>query len=643
MRSAGILLALALFLVAGPLTEAQGVPVATSINPLPAVTDSDTRFGVGNVYPETHWFNLAHNAGMRWNRWEFRWSAIEPRPGHFDWDGSDLVVSSNQDARLNLEGILISTPHWAEAHTDSGIIPSGLYEPWDSPRNTWGTFVRTIAERYRGRVQAWEIWNEPDYPRGSFGFWFGSKADYYQLLKVAYRSVKAVDPAAEVLVAGLMYWGDPAFLEDLLRMAHDDPEGRDNAYFFDGIAWHVYSRPRDVFDRVQRSRLLLQKYVGQKAIWVNEGNLPVWQESRLNNYQQFPLSGTLQEQAAWVVQWYAYALGAGADHVLMYRMHDSDEPEAWGLARSDGSLRPAYVAYQLAARYFSHATSAARAPLGEAEQIIFQRPGQRVTVVWNRTQHAIAPAEVGAAAPSALLVALDGSSQRVTPSGGTYQLSLPPATANSGPDPNDYLVGGSPYILVEDLPAAGAPIEETDPRLAWNGSWEPDVQPAATGGRAVGTAQAGATATFAFSGSTVTWYTARSPRAGVARLLLDGSVLAEVDLYNPFPVAQYPLTFTGLSPGPHLLSVTVTGARNPRALDSYVVVDGFVADQALAAPAVPPPDVAAGAATDPGQPAAAPAGSSQPVTAGPTGPTQAAAGAPAAGREQAAPAVGAAQ
>ncbi len=610
MRGAGILLALALLLAGGSLSAAHALQVTTSITPLPAVTDSDTRFGIGNVYPEAHWFSLARNAGMRWNRWEFRWSAIEPRPGRFDWEGSDRVVASNREARLDLQGILISTPRWAEARTDSGIIPSGLYEPWDSSRNTWGTFVRTIAERYRGRVQAWEVWNEPDYPRGSFGFWFGSKADYYQLLKVAYRAVKAVDPAAEVLVAGLMYWGDPAYLEDLLKMAQADPEGRDNAYFFDGIAWHVYSRPSDVFERVQRSRLLLQKYVGPKAIWVNEGNLPVWTESRLNNYQRFPLSGTLEEQAAWVVQWYAYALAAGADRALMYRMHDSDEPEAWGLARSDGSLRPAYVAYQLAARYFSHATSAARAPLGEAEQIVFQRPGQRVTVVWNRTQHSIPPVDVGAAAPIALLVSIDGTSQRVAPRGGVYQLSLPPATANTGTSPDDYLVGGSPYILVEDLPAAGQPIEETDTRLAWSGAWAVDSQPAATAGRAVAAAEAGATGSFAFRGSNVTWYTAKSPHGGVARLVLDGQPLAEVDLYNPFPVAQYALTFTDLGPGPHLLTVTVTGARNPRSLGSHVVVDGFVADQPLAAPAVPPTGPVGAPANAPAQPRADTAASS---------------------------------
>jgi hypothetical protein len=571
---------------------AHGLQEVRSITPLPAVTDSDDRFGIGNVYPEPHWFNLARTAGMRWNRWEFRWSAIEPRASRFEWAGSDQVVDANHAAGLKLQGILISTPRWAEARQRDGVIPSGLYEAWDSPRNTWGTFVRTIAERYRGRVQAWEVWNEPDYPPGSFGFWFGSKADYYQLLKVAYQSVKAVDPAAQVLVAGLMYWGDPAFLEDLLQLAQEDPEAGPTRGFFDGIAWHVYSRPTDVFDRVQRSRLLLQKYVGQKTIWVNEGNLPVWSESRLNDYQTFALSGTLEEQAAWVIQWHAYALAAGADRVLMYRMHDSDEPEAWGLARSDGSIRPAYVAYQLAARYFGHATNAARAPLGEAEQVVFHRPGERVTVVWNRTQHPIPPLAVGAAAPSALLVDLDGASRRITPSGGTYALSLPAATANTGMHAEDYLVGGRPFILVEELPTAGESIEETDARLAWSGAWEAEPQPAASAGRAVGSAQAGATVSFAFRGSAFTWYTSKSPRGGIAHLQLDGAPLADVDLYNWAPVAQYPLTFTDLGPGPHLVSVVVSGTRDPRALGSYVVVDAFAAEQPLAVTPAASPNTA---------------------------------------------------
>jgi len=580
------LVGLVLVLLLGGLATAQVPAGVSSIQPLPAVTDSDDRFGIGNVYPDPHWLKLAQYAGMQWNRWEFRWSAIEPRAGQYDWSGSDRVVEASRSAQLRVQGILISTPHWAEAHTANGVIPSGLYEPWDSPANTWGRFVQAIAERYRGRVQAWEVWNEPDYPRGSFGFWFGSKADYYQLLKVAYKAIRSVDPSATVLVGGLMYWADPGYLEDLLLMARNDPEGPANHYFFDAIAWHVYSRPTDVYERVRRSRLLLQTYVGHKAIWVNEGNLPVWSESRVNNYGRFPLSGTLEEQAAWVVQWYAYALVAGADHVLMYRMHDSDEPEAWGLARSDGSLRPAYVAYQLAARYFSRSTGGSRATLGGAEQIVFDRPGQRVAVVWNRTPRPLT-VRIGAGAPSALLVALDGTTRPISPESGAYPLALPPATANTGVAPDDYLVGGAPYILVEDLSGPTRRYEETAQELAWSGPWADEPQPAASGGSARTSGEPGAVVSFAFAGPSVTWYTALKPSGGVAQLALDGTPLDEVDLYNPASVARAPFTYTDLGDGPHLLTITVSGARNPHAVGSDIVVDAFVADRALAAPPLP--------------------------------------------------------
>lgn len=579
-------LALLVTLLSAPAAQSQqGV---RSVQPLPAVTDSDDRFGIGNIYPHPHWLTLAQWAGVRWNRWEFRWNEIEPRPGHFDWGGADEVVAASRAAGLKIQGTLTGLPRWAEARTPSGgIIPRGLYEPWDSPTNTWGRFMRAIAERYRGQVQAWEIWNEPDYPRGHFAFWWGSKADYYQLLKVAYRAIRSVDPDATVLLAGLMYWGDPSFLPDLLDLVAADPEAPAHNHFFDAVAWHVYSRPADAFERVQRSRALLHARVGPKAIWINEGNLPAWPESRLNSYAPFPLSGTLEEQAAWVVQWHAYALAAGADRVVLYRMHDSDEPEAWGLARSDGTLRPAFVAYQLAARYFSHATSVTRAPQGDVEQIVFDRPGQRVVALWSRVPRP-QTARVGAAAPQAQLVALDGTPHLVVPRGGVYEVALPPATANTGLTPDDYLVGGAPFLLVEELPTSAQRHEETDALLGWSGRWQTEALPTASGGWARTSAQPGATVHFAFEGPTVTWYTAEGPRGGIARLSLDGQPLDEVDLYRPAPLAPAARTYTDLGPGPHVLAVTVTGERHSAALGAQVVVDAFVAETAHAAPAPPP-------------------------------------------------------
>jgi len=60
-----------------------------------------------------------------------------------------------------------------------------------------------LAARYAGVVDAYEIWNEPNLrrewntPRGI------SAASYIELLRLAYAAVKAADPAAIVVTAGL--------------------------------------------------------------------------------------------------------------------------------------------------------------------------------------------------------------------------------------------------------------------------------------------------------------------------------------------------------------------------------------------------------------------------------------------------------
>jgi len=66
----------------------------------------------------------------------------------------------------------------------------------------WGNHVEAIAGAGLGVVEAYEIGNEPNTER----FWGGAPPDpyqYVQVLQVAYERVKAVDPAATVVSAGL--------------------------------------------------------------------------------------------------------------------------------------------------------------------------------------------------------------------------------------------------------------------------------------------------------------------------------------------------------------------------------------------------------------------------------------------------------
>ena len=56
--------------------------------------------------------------------------------------------------------------------------------------------MQELAKRYKGRVQTWIIGNEVDIPTGQWRTWDGSMEDYAQLMAVAYRAIKAGNPAA---------------------------------------------------------------------------------------------------------------------------------------------------------------------------------------------------------------------------------------------------------------------------------------------------------------------------------------------------------------------------------------------------------------------------------------------------------------
>ena len=99
----------------------------------------------------------------------------------------------------------------------------------------------------------------------------------------------------------------------------------------------------------------------------------------------------------------------------------------------------------------------------------------------------------------------------------------------------------------------------------------------------------GAKATFHFEGTTVRWIGFRAPWAGIARVHIDDVFVIELDLYATTDQPQSVVfSRTGLSSGPHTLTVESTGRKNPASGDYAVVVDAFDV-----APAVPHPAIGA--------------------------------------------------
>lgn len=127
-----------------------------------------------------------------------------------------------------------------------------------------------------------------------------------------------------------------------------------------------------------------------------------------------------------------------------------------------------------------------------------------------------------------------------------------------------------------ELSASGR-FEDTSPAVTWTGAWSKNALPANSGGGARLTMEAGAEASFTFTGPAVSWIGYRDEWCGLAEVFLDGALRATVDTYATPAAAQATLyTLDGLQAGRHTLTIRARGTHAPRSAGAWVWVDAFV-------------------------------------------------------------------
>jgi len=125
-------------------------------------------------------------------------------------------------------------------------------------------------------------------------------------------------------------------------------------------------------------------------------------------------------------------------------------------------------------------------------------------------------------------------------------------------------------------PGSTTRFEETDSSIAYTAGWTPDGSLSWSGGTAAFSTATGARATFTFTGPSVTWIGGRADSTGIARILLDGAFLAEVDTFSKTLEVRVPMfQATGLTNARHTLTIEVTGRQNASATGPLIAVDAF--------------------------------------------------------------------
>jgi hypothetical protein len=179
----------------------------------------DSPFGI-HINPTPHEAEMVKKLGFNWVRLHdggqeaTGWFHVEPAPGKFDFTYSDRVVEILRAQNLKILGMLNMTPRFYTDMPDD--YPQNdhtrqyfMVKP--EHRGKWQTYCRTIAGRYAGKIDHWEVMNEPyagqsffikkatKMESGSYRMTPGSPENYVQLLGDAFTAAREANPAARLL------------------------------------------------------------------------------------------------------------------------------------------------------------------------------------------------------------------------------------------------------------------------------------------------------------------------------------------------------------------------------------------------------------------------------------------------------------
>jgi len=327
-------------------------------------------YGINTAFNDVN--TQAAGLGFGYVKWYVSWATYEPSKGHYFWndaaEGRSLTNAVNKARAAGMRIIIrVDTPP-AWAADGSGNRP---------PRNPadFGDFMGALAGYLHGRVAAYELWNEPNLSC-EWGNSAPSPERYVDLLKAAYPKIKAADPHALVLTAGLATTGGDGgvtALDDLQFIQRMYAAGAKD--YFDGLGSHPYGfasppdtrNPGDVlhFQRAaDQYAVMVSQGDGGKKVWATEfGWLldpsayghPEYLSSPLWNGRQWQKVSP-QTQADYLVRAFQYAHANWPWMAVMcvfnldfdtVSWNNPADPMCWySILNPDKSPRPAYSALQ---------------------------------------------------------------------------------------------------------------------------------------------------------------------------------------------------------------------------------------------------------------------------------------------------------
>src|SRR4051794_5381309 len=311
-------------------------------------------YAYDDSYRNTEFPKVA-DAGVGLMRQEFNWAAIERTPGQYTWAKYNALVGQAARRGIEIMPMLIDPPSFRSsrpANDNSGIYPPKHYADL-------GDFGAAVARRYGPNGSFWaenpsipkvpvhhyELWNEPNIPR----FWPAgvNAGQYVAMVKAAVPRIKAADPSAEMVSAGISEPRNPCCVPMRTFIAQMYAAGIRGSV--DSIALHPYWETADgVVTLVEAARqIMADNGDSSSGVWITEIGWATGGPKYRYNTDEAGQAARLRDLYTTLVRRRCELKVRG---VVWSMWRDIPPPDEWtqytGLERQNGSAKPSYNAYR---------------------------------------------------------------------------------------------------------------------------------------------------------------------------------------------------------------------------------------------------------------------------------------------------------
>lgn len=209
--------------------------------------------------------------GMRYIRLQAGWAKTEQKPGVYDFAWLDAIIDDAVSRGLE---------PWLELSYGNPIYPGGgtkfLMGGWPTSKvavEAWCNWVRASAERYKGKVHQWEVWNEPDITIRRNNY---DPQEIVDLAILTSRIIKEVDPTAKIAVYGIASGREVATADILIGSLAAKLKSTGEEHLVDWVSYHGYQYEPELsyFIDGDSLRKVLRRHNFDIDIWQGESGAP---------------------------------------------------------------------------------------------------------------------------------------------------------------------------------------------------------------------------------------------------------------------------------------------------------------------------------------------------------------------------------